>query len=226
MKIMTKVFGLLALWVGLSLGNPAQAGIPVIDTANLTQAIQQVTAWAQQYGQMAQQIQQMTSQLQNAQGIRGMGSLVNNPASRNYLPQDYSQILSQGVGQWQAIYDAAKKIDLSQTSIDPNNPSAQLFDQNAKQAALNRASADEAYQSASQRFADIQVLLDKVNQAPDEKDMLDLQGRIQAEQVMMQNEANKLAALKMASDSQRELHNQQVQQMQISSIWGGVPPGY
>ena len=40
----------------LGLAMPAQAGIPVIDAANLAQAIQQVLAWAQQYQQMVQQI--------------------------------------------------------------------------------------------------------------------------------------------------------------------------
>ena len=39
-------------------------GIPVIDVASLTQAINQVLAWEQQYKQMLQQLQQMQQQSQ------------------------------------------------------------------------------------------------------------------------------------------------------------------
>ncbi len=42
---------------------PAHAGIPVLDAANLAQAIQEVIAWGEQYSQMAEQITTMKSQL-------------------------------------------------------------------------------------------------------------------------------------------------------------------
>ena len=109
MKALKKLLGAFALVFGLAAGNPAHAGIPVIDGANLAQAIQQVTAWAQQYQQMVEQIEQMQQAYNNLNGVRNMGSLVNNPVSRKYLPDDYQTILSNGVGQWEAIRDAAKK---------------------------------------------------------------------------------------------------------------------
>lgn len=226
MKYIKRLFGMMALAVGLSVANPAHAGIPVIDAANLAQAVQQVAAWAKQYTQMAQQLQTTMQQLQNAQGVRGMANLVNNPASRNYLPQTYSDILSQGVGDWQQIYDQAKSANLNNLAVSPSNAGVQMLDESMKQAAINRAVADEAYQSASKRFADIQVLLDKVNQAPDEKDILDLQGRIEAEQVMLENESNKLNALKQASAAQDELRRQKVHQMQVSNTRGWYPSGW
>ena len=46
---MKKLLRILALVTGLFSGGQAFAGIPVIDGANLAQAIQQVMAWAQQY---------------------------------------------------------------------------------------------------------------------------------------------------------------------------------
>ena len=63
----------------------------------------------------------------------------------------------------------------------------------------------ESYKQASRRFGDIQVLLDKINDAsiPDAKDMVDLQARIQAEQVMMQNEASKIAMMKNLQEIQQ-----------------------
>ena len=226
MKLFKKLFGAFALMIGLGMGNAAHAGIPVIDAASLTQAILQVQSWAQQYQQMVQQIQQAQQQYNSISGIRNMASLVNNPAARQYLPADYATILSQGVGQWSAIRDAAKKFDVSSTSLSASSDAAQAFNQVAKQAALNRASAETAYSTASQRFSDIQVLLDKVNNAPDAKDMADLQGRIQAEQVMMQNEANKLQMLQQLASAQRDLQIQQNKEISMKSTKGGLPTGW
>jgi type IV secretion system protein VirB5 len=226
MKALKKLFGVFALVFGLAAGNPAHAGIPVIDGANLAQAIQQVTAWAQQYQQMVEQIQQMQQAYNNLNGVRNMGSLVNNPVSRKYLPDDYQTILSNGVGQWEAIRDAAKKFEIASTSLSASSDAARAFEQVAKQAAINRAGAEEAYRTASQRFSDIQVLLDRVNSAPDAKDIADLQGRIQAEQVMMQNEANKLQMLAQLASAQRDLQIQQAREISMKSSKGGMPAGW
>ena len=223
MKVLKNIFGAFALFSVLSFGNSANAGIPVIDAANLAQAVQQVTAWAQQYQQMVQQIGQLQQQYQNLNGIRNMGSLVNNPTARQYLPADYQTILSQGVGQWQAIYNAAKKLDISETRLSNNSDVAQAFQSMAKQAAINRAGAEEGYKTASQRFSDIQVLLDKIDAAPDAKDIADLQARIQAEQVMMQNEANKLVMLQQLASAQRDLQQQQAREISMKALKGSPP---
>lgn len=223
MKALKKLFGVFALMFGLAAGHPAQAGIPVIDGANLAQAIQQVTAWAQQYQQMVDQIQQMQQAYNNLNGVRNMGSLVNNPAARRYLPDEYQTILSSGVGQWEAIYNASKKFDMATSSLSGSSDAAKAFQQIAKQAAINRASAEEGYRTASERFSDIQVLLDKVNNAPDAKDIADLQGRIQAEQVMMQNEANKLAMLQQLASAQRDLGMQQAAERRMKATRGDMP---
>jgi type IV secretion system protein VirB5 len=225
-KALKKIIGSITLLFGLGLGTSAHAGIPVIDAANLAQAIQQVTAWAQQYQQMVQQIRQLQQQYQNLSGVRNMASLVNNPAARQYLPADYQSILANGVGQWQAIYDAAKKFDIGSTTLSSSSDVAQAFAAVAKQAAINRAGAELAFSTASQRFSDIQVLLDKVNDAPDAKDMADLQGRIQAEQVMMQNEANKLQMLALLASAQRDLQIQQAREISMKSVQGPMPAGW
>ncbi|WCF29564.1 P-type DNA transfer protein VirB5 [Xylella fastidiosa] len=226
MKLVKKPFGPFALMIGLSVGNLAHAGMPVIDWANLEQAQLQVEAWKKQYEQMASQIEQVKQQYNSINGIRNMGSLVNNPAARQYLPANYATILSQGVGNWEAIRSAAEKFDVSMTSLAANSDTAQAFQQAAKQAALNRASAELAYSTASQRFSDIQVLLDKINNAPDAKDIADLQARIQAEQVMMQNEANKLQALQLLVNAQRDLQIQQMKEIRMKSSRGPMPKGW
>jgi type IV secretion system protein VirB5 len=226
MKTLKKLLGAFALVFGLTAGNPAHAGIPVIDVTAIAQAILQVKAWADQYRQMVEQIEEMKLAYENLNGSRGMGDLVNDPAARKYLPDEYQEILSNGVGQWEAIREAAKKFDISETNLSPDSDVAKAFEQAAKQAAINRAGAEEAYKKASERFADIQVLLDKVNDAPDAKDIADLQARVQAEQVMMQNEANKLQALALLMQAQRDLQDQQAAEISMKASKRGLPAGW
>lgn len=202
---------------------PAHATMPVFDHANLMQAIQQVLAWTRQYQQMVQQLKQLEQQYQNHSGIRNMAGLVNNPISRHYLPKHYQTLLQQGIGQWEAIYNAAKRFDLSASALSPASQAAQAFHSNARQIAINRAAAEESYHAASQRFADIQVLLDRIDQAPDAKDIADLQARLLAEQVMVQNEANKLSALHQLTQAQHDLQAQQAAEQRMQSTQGVMP---
>lgn len=205
-------------------GSAAVAQEAVIDVAAIAQAAEQVAAWGEQHGQMVEQIQTMASQLQQLQqmyqslnGSRGMQNLVNNPLLRNYLPDNYQQILNNGYGNSNMIRAAAKLFGIEDTSLSVNSGSAKLFEATASQAAINRATAEDAYQQASNRFARIQVLLDKVGDAPDPKDVADLQARIQAEQVMMQNEQVKLAMLTNLQQAQRDLEIQQGTELRMKS---------
>lgn len=213
----------ISFFIFMAMGNIAYAGIPVIDGANLAQAIMQVQAWAQQYQQMVQQFQQLQQQYSSLNGVRGMANLVNNPALRQYLPADYSTILNSGYGNWAQIRATAKLVGIENTSLNPGSDAGKAFEAGAKQAALNRATSEDAYAKASQRFNDIQVLLDKVNDSPDAKDMADLQGRIQAEQVMMQNESVKLAMLGQLAQAQRDLQQQQSREISIKALSGSPP---
>lgn len=222
MKIIKKLLGMFALVVGFS-ATPAHAGIPVIDVANLAQAVQQVVAWGQQYQQMVQQYQQLQAQFNSLNGSRGMASLVNNPQLRKYLPSDYQTILNNGYGNWQSIRNSAKVFDVNQTGLGSTTDTYKAYEANAKQAALNRATSEEGYKQASDRFDTIQVLLDKVNDAPDAKDMADLQARIQAEQVMMQNEQVKLAMLSQLAQAQRDLAIQAAAERRMKSTRGAMP---
>ena len=210
----------------IMLSGNSHAALAVIDFPGLAQHIKQVQSWQQQYTQMVQQLTQLEKQVKGASGIRNMAGLVNNPLLRNYLPKEYKDILTQGVGQWEAIRNSAKVFGIEQTSLNLASGAAKAFLSDAKQTAINRAQSDEALRSASERFADIQVLLDKVNDAPDQKDIADLSARIQVESVMMQNEANKLIALQAAANAQRDLQNQRNKELSMKSTRGGLPSGW
>lgn len=229
---MKKLTFTLAVVIGLAKIQAATAqGIPVIDAASLAQQMQQVAAWAKQFQQMQDQFSQMKSTYDSLNGVRGMASLANNPALRNYLPSEYQDMLSgksmsSGIsGSIASIREAVKLVDVDSTGLVAASDAARAFQNAQNQNALNRAIGEEGYRQASQRFADIQQLLDKVNSAPDQKDILDLQGRIQAEQVMMQNEHVKLTMMMHLAQAQRDIQQQQAREIAIKSI-RGTPPRF
>ena len=171
--------------------------------SNIAKETTQIASWIAQYAQMVQEYNQLVEEYRSLNGIRGMASLVNNPQLRRYLPDEYKNILSQGYGDWQAL----------RTALDNPVGSVKLDKFRRDQLAIDEAMTLESYKQASRRFGDIQVLLDKINDAsiPDAKDMVDLQARIQAEQVMMQNESTKIAMMKNLQDIQKQKMQEQAQ---------------
>ena len=217
---------------GQGLSPSAAAGIPVIDASGLAQQVQQVASWAKQYTQMQQQFTQLQSTYNSLSGVRGMANLVNNPTLRNYLPSEYQAMLSNNgmpaglSGSIASIRDSARILGVQSTGLDATSDAAQAMQNMQNQNALNRAVGEEGYRQAAARFANIQVLLDKVNAAPDQKDILDLQGRIQAEQVMLQNEQSKLQMMTYLSSVQKDIAQQQAREISMKSSKGLLPNGW
>ena len=225
MTLLNKSIGAVAIAISLCGGNNALAVDIVTDITPTTIAgwSAQAASWGTQLQRMTNQFNQLKSTYDSMNGSRGMADLVNNPAARQYLPANYQDILSSGYGNWASIRSSAKVMGIEDTTLNPTSDVAKAFESTARQSALNRATMEDGYNQASQRFSSIQVLLDKVNAAPDQKDIADLQARIQAEQVMMQNESTKLAMLGQLAQAQRDLSNQQAMEIGMKSTRGDVP---
>lgn len=74
---------------------PARAGIPVLDAANLANSIQQVLAWGQQAKDMVDQINQLKQQFQQLkdmtsklEGVRSLGTILDDPTIKSVLPAE------------------------------------------------------------------------------------------------------------------------------------------
>ena len=152
----------------------------------------QIISWAMQYRQMVQEYEQLVATYNSLNGARGLEKLVNDPASRKYLPADYANILQKGYGDWKSLRAALD------APVGYKKRGELLRDQLSIDEAMNL----EAYRRASKRIEDIQVLLDKLRTSVNAKDTADLQARIQAEQAMISNERVKLSMLKDLQDIQ------------------------
>ena len=192
-----RTFSVVATAAALAFtASPASAFLGLGGGSNIAKETTQIASWAAQYIQMIEEYNQLVEEYRSLNGMRGMASLVNNPQLRRYLPDEYKNVLSQGYGDWQALRGA----------LDNPIGSNSLYKQRRDQLSIDEAMALESYKQASRRFKDIQVLLDKINDSstPDAKDMLDLQARIPAEQVMMQNESAKIAMMKNLQEIQKQ----------------------
>jgi len=184
---------------------PAHAG--VFDGGALE--ITQILSWAKQYQQKQQELDQLREHFESVHGARMMANLVNNPEMRKYLPKEFRNL-------WQGSYEDSEQV-LAILQALPEFDANQLYEQRLKQMAINSALINKAYMEASRRFEDIQVLLDKINDMEDDKEIQDLAARIQAESVMIQNEQTKITMLMKQMDIQEEQRAHQVEQRVIES---------
>lgn len=226
------------LAVGLLMASSqAFAGIPVVDgvsnAARLAEFMQTTAHYAKELAQMKQQYDQLVRNWENMSGIRKMADLVNNPLLRSYLPDDYQDILGEagnvGKDMGKAVNEmrsAARVFGLDTAGMDESSAVFRLWENSRSQNALDRVLGEKALARASARFKDIQELLDKVNDAPDDKDIQDLQARIGAEQAMLANEQSKLSMLEFLSGTQQKIEAQQAREISVQAAMADEVPRF
>lgn len=199
---------------GITSTAPAHAsGIPVIDAANLANAIQQYTQMVEQLAQLKAQLEQAKQQYESLTGGRGMGNLVR---STGAIPKNWQETLasmkngelgdlSREIRQSASLLDEDFFADVDQAVKDSLDQSMAAY---TDQQAVNQS----FYDTATQRAQKMEQLANQVDSASDMKAISDLQARINIEQVQLTNELIKLQSLNMIAQQQRETRAQQQQQ--------------
>lgn len=220
----------------LSLPLPSMAGgIPVIDVAAIAEAVKTLIQLEKQFSELQEQTGLTEEQLRSMTGSRSMADLVNDPESRFYIPAEYQDVLKLTAGINGGDYDglqnriedlleAATLLDIDETPYGADSLEGQAYVADQNQIALNSALAEAAYDEANRRTENLQVLLDKVNDAEDPKDIADLNARIAAEQLMISNEQNKLLALEQSQSAYWERQNQRRKEARIQALGNGELP--
>jgi type IV secretion system protein VirB5 len=199
-----------ATLLGLLASGTTQAqGIPVIDAANLVQAVQQVVDSITQIKNQVQQITQLQSQLDSINGARNLGRISDSPMLRNYIPpQAYGAV--NGVdtsgyagltGTGKALRDAAVHyncLDLAGTA------------RTACQAALAqpyqyKGLLQDAMKAAAGRLSQVDALMNEINATRDQKAIQELQARIGAESVLLAHEASQIQMLQAMADTDERI---------------------
>lgn len=216
MKIFSMPMGVAVSLVLIS--SQALAQIPVTDGAAIKMSVQQqvetMAKWKLQYDQMVSQIDQMKQEYQSITGVRGLGDVLNNPALRDYLPDDwqgvYDSVKSGGYaglsGRAGQVYNDNKIYD---TCVNHTNEQSRIScEAQAVKGAQDKAFALDAYDKAKERLGQIDALMQEINRTQDPKSIAELQGRISAEQALIQNEQTKLQMYSMVASAEDRLQQQ------------------
>jgi type IV secretion system protein VirB5 len=212
MKTSSAAMAILSLSVVLSA--PAMAAIPVVDIGAIQQLFQQVRAWQQQLRDMQLQLGQLQQTRAALTGARGMDRLLRmSPMDRNYLPPDWPSVDAASMGAPGANASLGRQIQsrvtwnavLSPAEVGRFAPPLQaLLVRERREIATAQTLGATAYAHSSAQFATLSTLIDQLGATPDAKTIADLQGRIAAEQTMLENDALKLSSLTQAIGASRE----------------------
>ena len=229
--MLVSVLAATSFWMPLH----ARAGIPVIDVTAVANLIQQVMYWQQQISAMQKQYDQLKdskdqlTQTHNAlTGTRGMEQVLpTSELARNYLPPSYGELTNALSGSSTSYAGLANQVQsimkansiLSAKQMDTLSPELrQIVEQGRQSAAMLNGMTQSAYQSTSQRFSALQLLINRIAAAHDPKAIQDLQARIQAEQTMLTNEQTKLQSLYQIARAQEAAQQQRLKERSTADV--------
>jgi type IV secretion system protein VirB5 len=200
----------------------AHAGVPVIDVANLAQAIQEVFAWAEQYAQMIEQLKQAKDQYDSITGSRGLGNVSNDPALQQAVPNDvasvYQAINSSGSSGLTSAAQAIRAATKLYNCDDRTGTDFQTCQAALNSGAQNQAYLDNAMQLVSKRVSQIQSIQDQINSTSDAKGIAELQARLQGENAQVTNDTNRINLLKAMTEAQQQAVQQSLKEAELKNL--------
>jgi type IV secretion system protein VirB5 len=217
-----------SLW-GLSAGAcllavpAARAQFAVIDVGAITQLIAQVQILEDQLTTARDHLAQAQAEFASITGGRGMERLLSG-THRNYLPASWAELqgaMQSGGGLYGALSGGVAATVAGNAVLSPQALSLLPADvrkqiETARRlTALQQNLTRQALANSSDRFGALQQLIDAIPAAEDQKAVLDLQARVNAENSMLQNEQSKLLTLFELVQAEEHANAQQVRERAV-----------
>ena len=194
----------------------AKAQFAVIDVGAIVQLVQEVEQMEQVLQTAQNELNQAKQEYQSITGLRGMQNLLSG-INRNYLPTTWAQL---PIGLASPIQSQVNtNAVLTSAQVAALSPAEQQQLNAARgNAALLQVATQQAYATTSSRFASVQTLINAIPSATDQKGILELQARIQAEQGMLQTDSTKLNLLYQAAQAQELARRQSALEQVVSGV--------
>jgi type IV secretion system protein VirB5 len=207
---------LLSICFAAGLSREAHAQFAVVDVGAINQLIAEVKQMQQALQTAQNQLTQSQQEYQSITGPRGMQNLLSG-TNRNYLPATWAQLPVGLASPLRAQVNS--NAVLTSTQIAALSPAEQQQLNAARSnAALLQVATQQAYATTSNRFASVQTLINAIPSATDQKGILDLQARIQAEQGMLSVDSTKLNVLYQAAQAQEFARRQTAAEQAIAGV--------
>jgi type IV secretion system protein VirB5 len=212
----------LALACLFGMHSGAHAGIPVIDVANLLQTIQQVLNDITEIDNQLQQITQLQSQVDNISGFRGLGSILNSPSLRNYIPANaqntINAVAESGYAGLSPSAKALRDASMVYNCLDKADPARARCQATLAQPYQHKAFMQDALSKASGRVAQINSLLEQVDSTDDPKSVQELQARIEGENALLSHEVSQLQAVQYMAEAERNTQAARVYERRLENL--------
>lgn len=215
-----------AAFLLLGLVPTANAQWAVVDVGAITQLIQQVRTMQEQLSTARHQLAQAEAEYRSMTGGRGMERLLGN-VPRNYLPGEWRElleVLTQTSASYGAISREMQRVIHENAVLSPHQLSSlsdtdrNLLESSRRSRAMLQVMTREALNRTSDRFGSIQQLIDAIGRADDQKAVLDLQARIQAESNMLINENTKLQVLHQLAQAEEQARELRAREEAINAF--------
>ncbi|UKD18102.1 type IV secretion system protein (plasmid) [Burkholderia aenigmatica] len=186
-------------------------GIPTFDLAGVAQAIATVKQLKMQYDQVVNQINMI-------KGNRGLGLIFNNPALRNYLPDNWKSIYDlANAGRLNGISGVADEI-MRQEGMTVNASMAPGVSRYITTLATNKAITQKAYDAVIERLQNIQSLMQQSDTTQDPAAKADLANRFAAENAQIQSEQTRLNLVQQLQAVEEKLASRQANQAVMNKM--------
>ena len=179
-------------------------GMPVFDASSFGQLALTVTT-------LYQQLSKLEATYQALSGARGFGSVLYDPALRQYLPSEwttvYDEAMAGGRGGITGPLGAIRSSERLGGSVAEGQAAIAARSRNV--AMTDKAVGVRAFEGARMRLAQIEQLMGQINLTRDPKAIGELQARIAVEQAAVQNETTKLQLVAMLQRAEERLIEEQ-----------------
>lgn len=200
--------------------SPAHAsGIPTVDAATIAQLQEQLLTARDQLQNLTEQLQTAKSQLAAFTQSSGYGNLAGDldirHRLRTALPSSAQDLLSRS-GTSDLNADVSQIADDVMAPVNFEEDRQQLSKRALNIEATAKAMSERAYDSMTQRLANVDALQDKINQTTNPKEIAELQARIQIEQANIAAEQTRIQLASQQLEAERHLL-----QARAERVYGG-----
>ena len=206
----------------LGTGNAHAQGIPVMDIANLIQTLLQVLNDITEIENQVQQITQLESQVRSINGVRNLGTVLNNPMLRNYVPAEaytyLNAVNTSGYSGLNGTARALRDVGMVYNCLDLAGTARTGCQAALAQPYQQKGLLQDAMRAAAGRLTQINSLMDRINTTSDQKAVLEIQARIGAENALLAHEVSQVQMLQGMADSEERIARSRERERQYQML--------
>jgi len=193
---------------GMVLSGSARATLPVFDASSFAKMEESVLL-------LREEVSRLESTYAAMSGSRGLGSVLYDPALREYLPTDWMRVYdAANAGGYAGISGPMKDIERAERLQGTVAEGVLAVRERAfRTAVTNKAIALHAFDGERARLTEIESLMQRIDETHDPKGVAEIEARIAAEEAVVQNESTKLELVAMLERAEEALRAEQAREV-------------